>query len=76
LAIAIDQVDAWRESPTLVTLSGSGDYWSELRTMIDAGRVVGPQVHDARIAALCLHHAFGNCGRRIATSTAPRDWRP
>ena len=56
LASAIDQVDAWRESPTLVMLSESGDYWSELRTLIDAGRVVGPHVHDARIAALCLQH--------------------
>lgn len=24
--------------------------------MIEAGRVKGPQVHDARIAALCLQH--------------------
>jgi hypothetical protein len=56
LTSAIDQVDAWQESPTLVMLSESGDYWSELRTMIDAGRVVGPQVHDVRVAALCLQH--------------------
>ncbi len=23
-----------------------------------AGRIVGPQIHDARIAALCLHHGI------------------
>jgi hypothetical protein len=68
LAFAIDQVDAWRESPTLVMLSGSGDCWSELRTMIDAGRVVGPQVHGARIAALCLQHGVREVG------TADRDF--
>ena len=56
LASAIDQVEAWLEAPTLVLLSESSDYWRELRTMIEAGRVVGPQVHDARIAALCLQH--------------------
>ncbi|MDH3209024.1 MAG: PIN domain-containing protein [Burkholderiaceae bacterium] len=56
LASAIDQVDAWMESPTLVLLSESGDYWRELRLTIKAGRVVGPQIHDARIAALCLQH--------------------
>ena len=56
LASAIDQVEAWLEAPTLVLLSESGDYWRELRTTIEAGRVVGPQVHDARIAALCLQH--------------------
>lgn len=56
LAFAIDQVEAWLEAPTLVLLSESGDYWRELRTTIEAGRVVGPQVHDARIAALCLQN--------------------
>ena len=56
LASAIDKVEAWLEAPTLVLLSESGDYWRELRTTIEAGRVVGPQVHDARIAALCLQH--------------------
>ena len=54
LASAVDQVEAWLEAPTLVLLSESGDYWHELRATIEAGRVVGPQVHDARIAALCL----------------------
>ena len=53
---AIDQVEAWLESLTLVFLSESGDYWNELRTTIAAGRVVGQQVHDARVAALCLQH--------------------
>jgi hypothetical protein len=56
LAAAIDQVEAWLEAPTLVMLSESGDYWLELRATIEAGRVVGPQIHDARIAALCLQH--------------------
>jgi toxin-antitoxin system PIN domain toxin len=53
---AIDQVDAWLESPNLVLLSESEDYWSQLRSILQAGRVSGPQVHDARIAALCQQH--------------------
>jgi toxin-antitoxin system PIN domain toxin len=56
LASALDQVEAWLEAPTLVLLSESGEYWRELRKAIEAGRVVGAQVHDARIAALCLLH--------------------
>lgn len=56
LAAAIEQVEAWLEAPTLALLSESGDYWPGLRTMIEAGRVKGQQVHDARIAALCLQH--------------------
>jgi len=56
LAQAIDQVDAWRESPSLVLLAESEAYWPHLRDLVRAGRVVGPHVHDARIAALCRLH--------------------
>jgi uncharacterized protein len=55
-AAAIDQIDAWLESPTLVLLAESGSHWAVLRNLVRAGRVVGPRVHDARIAALCLQH--------------------
>jgi toxin-antitoxin system PIN domain toxin len=55
---AIDQIDAWLESPSLVLLSESEEYWRELRPMLQSGRVSGPQVHDARIAALCLHYGI------------------
>jgi len=53
---AIDQVEAWLESPSLVLLSESEDYWGVLQNILQAGRVAGPQVHDARIAALCRQH--------------------
>ncbi|MBM4277770.1 MAG: type II toxin-antitoxin system VapC family toxin [Deltaproteobacteria bacterium] len=53
---ALDQVEAWYESPNLVLLSESEDYWQQLRSMLQSGRVSGPQVHDARIAALCQQH--------------------
>jgi hypothetical protein len=53
---AIDQVEAWTESPSLVLLAESEDYWLQLRTLLRAGRISGPKVHDARVAALCLQH--------------------
>src|SRR5208283_3305953 len=53
---AIDQVEAWLESPTLVLLSESADYWPLLRSTLQDGRVSGPQVHDARIVAVCRQH--------------------
>jgi len=53
---AIDQVAAWLEAPTLVVLSESEGYWGELRAMLEGGRIAGPRVHDAHIAALCLQH--------------------
>jgi hypothetical protein len=53
---AVSQVDAWLESPGLLLLSESEDYWQQLRSFLQSGKVCGPQVHDARIAALCRHH--------------------
>lgn len=53
---ALDQVDAWLESPSLTLLSEGPDHWDELRALIEPGRIAGPRVHDARIAALCLAH--------------------
>jgi toxin-antitoxin system PIN domain toxin len=49
LAAAIDQVEAWLESPSLVLLSETEGYWPELRA-------AGPLVHDARVAAICRDH--------------------
>jgi uncharacterized protein len=56
LARALDQVDAWLESPTLALLAETPVHWSDLRTLLAAARVAGPQVHDARIVALCRQH--------------------
>jgi toxin-antitoxin system PIN domain toxin len=56
LAVALDQVDAWLEAPSVALLAESRDYWSRLRTLLAGGRVTGPRVHDARIAALCRYH--------------------
>jgi toxin-antitoxin system PIN domain toxin len=56
LAGAIDQIEAWLEAPGLVLLGEGEGYWLELRAALEAGRIVGAQVHDARIAALCRLH--------------------
>lgn len=56
LETAINQVEAWIESPSLVLLSESENYWKQLGTVLRAAKVSGPQVHDARVAALCLQH--------------------
>jgi toxin-antitoxin system PIN domain toxin len=53
---AIDQVEAWLESPSLTLLSETEGYWRDLRTTLQEGRILGPQVHDARVAALCRLH--------------------
>ena len=56
LAQALDQIDAWMEAPNLILLSETGTHWAALRELLVSGAVVGPQVHDARIAALCRQH--------------------
>ena len=55
-SIALDAVEAWRASPSLIVLAEAEGYWPELRATIEAGRIAGPRVHDARIAALCRLH--------------------
>lgn len=55
---ALAAVEAWLASPTLLMLGedGARPYWPKLRELVASARVVGPMVHDARIAALCLQH--------------------
>jgi uncharacterized protein len=52
-AEAIAQIEAWLGSPSLVLLHEATTYWPTLRTLLESGKVQGPMVHDARIAALC-----------------------
>jgi hypothetical protein len=56
LNAAIDQVEAWFESPSLVLLAETEGYWPELRSALEQGRINGAQVHDARVAAICQDH--------------------
>jgi toxin-antitoxin system PIN domain toxin len=56
VAKAIAQVDAWMESPTLVLLGEAEGYWKQLKILLAAGKVSGPHVHDARVAAVCKQH--------------------
>ena len=58
LEAAIDQIEAWLESPSLVLLAESAIYWPVLREIIRAGRLPGPKIHDARVAAICLQHGI------------------
>ena len=56
LTQAVDQVEAWLESPSVSVLSEIEGYWPELRSMVTAGKATGGQIHDARVAALCRLH--------------------
>ena len=56
LATAAEQVDAWLESPGIVLIGEGASHWPSLRRALLTGRVVGPKVHDARVAAICSAH--------------------
>lgn len=53
---ATAQVDFWLESPSLVLLAETPQSWETLAQVLQTSRVIGPKVHDARIAALCVAH--------------------
>lgn len=56
LTRALEQVDAWLESPSLALLTESSAHWATLRALLLGSRVEGASVHDARVAALCQQH--------------------
>ena len=53
-AQATAQIDAWLKSPVTTLLAESKSHWATLKRELSAGKVVGPMVHDARVAAMCL----------------------
>jgi toxin-antitoxin system PIN domain toxin len=53
---AVAQIDAWLDAPGLVAWAETGAYWAALKEILTAGRITGPHVHDARVAAICLAH--------------------
>ena len=55
-AQASAQLSSWFGSPSLVLLHEGANHWATLHALLVAGRVVGGQVHDARIAAICIEH--------------------
>lgn len=56
LTEALGFLDALFASPQLHLLAESPGYFEKLQEFATAARLRGPRIHDARIAALCLHH--------------------
>jgi uncharacterized protein len=53
---AMAALESWMGSPSVHLLAETDAHWVELKALLKASRVIGPTVHDARIAALCLQH--------------------
>ena len=69
LAEAFASLDAWAAGGNLQLLGESDGYFEKLREIATAAQLKGPLIHDARIAALCLHHGVSELW------TADRDFR-
>jgi len=49
-------LSALGESPSLRLLSETPEHYATLRSLLKESKIVGPKVHDARIAAICIEH--------------------
>jgi toxin-antitoxin system PIN domain toxin len=56
LDIALQSIAAWLGAENCVVIAEGPGYFEVLRKLAGQGRIAGGQIHDARIAALCLHH--------------------
>lgn len=56
LRLALDAIRAWAESPGCALIGESEGYLDRLQDVAVRGKIEGGAIHDARIAALCLHH--------------------
>ncbi|MDH7504024.1 MAG: PIN domain-containing protein [Verrucomicrobiota bacterium] len=56
LPLAFAAVEAWLAGGNVHLLAESPGYFEKLRELALAAKLSGPRIHDARIAALCLHH--------------------
>jgi hypothetical protein len=56
IATALESVAAWFGSAGCTAIGEGPGYFDELRRLVAESRAVGGLIHDARIAAICLHH--------------------
>jgi len=50
------QIHAWTGAGNVSLLSEARNHLDHLEALTTSARITGPQVHDARIAAICLSH--------------------
>jgi len=58
LSLALNAMDIWLNSPGCEMIGEGPGYYDVLKKVVSKGKIMGPMIHDARIAALCLHHGI------------------
>ncbi len=56
LDLALEEVECWMECPYLSLIGEEKDYWPVLKSVLRSGKIVGPKIHDAKIAAICVQN--------------------
>lgn len=76
---AMTQIDAWAATPTVTILGEDAATWALQRDLVLAGKIAGPAIHDARIAAVCIQHDVSElwtCDRDFSRFPALRTRNP
>lgn len=55
---ALKTISSLISVPTVFLLNETNGYWEVLTEMLEVSKVVGPRIHDARIAALCRFYGI------------------
>lgn len=58
LSLALKAMDIWLNSPGCEMIGEGPGYYDVLKELVSKGKIKGLMIHDARIAALCIHHGI------------------
>ncbi len=53
---ALESVNEWLRAPGCRTIAEGPGYFETLKRLVGPSQAVGGMVHDARVAAICIHH--------------------
>ncbi len=57
-SLAIKAAQVWLDSPGCEMIGEGPEYFDVLKGLVLRAKVSGPMIHDARVAAMCLHHGI------------------
>lgn len=58
ISVALSAVASLADAPSVHFIAEGGNHAQVLADLLSSGTILGPRVHDARIAAICLAHGI------------------
>tara|TARA_B100001123_G_scaffold450971_1_gene625636 strand:+ start:6789 stop:7292 length:504 start_codon:yes stop_codon:yes gene_type:complete len=56
--LAFDCIGNWLQSPTCELIGEDQGYFEVLKRLSIQGKIAGPMIHDARVAAICIYNGI------------------